>query len=67
MKCNLPENKDLFLCSCPECGSDDVEESGDDFDGVVGCNKCGLMTYHCYGTKAAISVWNKRKKLELWN
>lgn len=65
--CQYPENKDLFLESCPNCSSNDVEESGDDFDGQVTCECCGLSTYVCYGTKNAIRVWNKRINTNKWN
>jgi len=67
IKCSLPENNNLFLTLCPKCSSNNIEESGDDTDGMVNCNDCGLATYYCYGTKAAINVWNKRKNMELWN
>ena len=65
-RCTLPENHELSLTPCPDCGSLDVEESGDDFDGMVNCSKCGLATYLCYGTKTAIKVWNERINRIYW-
>lgn len=54
------------LTACPNCNSMDIEASGDDFDGMVNCNYCQLETYICYGTNAAIKVWNKRLNTHLW-
>lgn len=67
IKCKYPENSGLYLLPCPNCNSEDVEESGDDFDGDVSCNNCSLTTHTCYGTKAAIRVWNKRSHTECWS
>jgi hypothetical protein len=64
--CQYPENAGLFLEPCPECQSTHVCESGDDFDGEVSCNDCGLSTYVCYGTKNAINVWNGRLNFKNW-
>lgn len=64
--CQYPENAGLFLEPCPECQSVRVCESGDDFDGEVSCNDCGLSTYQCYGTKTAINVWNGRLNFKKW-
>ena len=66
-KCKLPENQYLILLPCPECDALTVEESGDDFDGDVSCLNCGLLTPLCYGTKAAIRMWNDRKNIEDWD
>ena len=54
------------ILPCPNCNSTDVEASGDDFDGMVNCNYCKLETYICYGTNAAIKVWNKRTNIDKW-
>lgn len=56
----------LFLIECPNCGSLNIEDSGDDFDGEVNCNYCGLCTGICYGTESAIYIWNNRLKIERW-
>ena len=64
--CALPENKHLTLLPCPICNALTVEESGDDFDGDVVCRNCNFATPVCYGTKAAIKLWNDRKNIEDW-
>ena len=51
---------------CPICNALTVEESGDDFDGDVVCRNCNFATPVCYGTKAAIKLWNDRKNIEDW-
>ena len=37
IKCQYPENSELSLMPCPNCGGKNVKEWGDDFDGDVGC------------------------------
>jgi hypothetical protein len=54
----------LLIAPCPNCQSTDIEDSGNDCDGMVNCNYCGLMTPICYGTKSAIKVWNERRIME---
>ena len=56
----------LGMIPCPNCLSTDVEESGDDIDGEVGCNICSLATPVCYGTEQAIRVWNNRLHIDQW-
>ena len=64
--CTLPENKHLSLRPCPICDALTVEESGDNFKGIVTCSNCGQKTPTCNGTKAAIELWNNRNKIEDW-
>lgn len=66
IKCQYPENSHLYLLPCPNCNSINVEENGDDIDGTVNCNVCGLCTPVLFGTKSAIHAWNKRLFMHKW-
>lgn len=57
----------LTLFPCPKCNSQNLEIGGDDSDGDVICHNCGLITPVCYGTKSAISIWNKRDNWQNWS
>lgn len=57
---------ELQIDVCPNCNSSDVEESGDDYDGMVNCNYCSLSTPTFTGTKSAINAWNKRAYKDKW-
>lgn len=64
--CFYPENEGLTLSPCPRCGSSNVREFGDDFDGDVGCEDCDLTCPTCNGTHSAVAYWNACVKDGRW-
>ena len=58
---NQPHNDHrLHIEPCP-CGNVSPLVSGDDFDADVYCEQCSRITPPCFGTKGAISWWNKNR------
>lgn len=56
---NQPHNDHKLHIEPCSCGNLHPDVMGDDFNADVSCDLCTLTTPSCYGTKHAISFWNK--------